>query len=140
MEILHEMLARTTPETIYAALTEQSGLASWFTTDVHAEAKIGSLVEFKFDKGERMLRIQIIDLVPCRKVQWKLLQGLPGWEHMNALITWSLTPVEWGTIVHFSHNGWETTDGAFPSVSFKWATFMSSLKKYGETGTGMPAS
>jgi uncharacterized protein YndB with AHSA1/START domain len=61
MEILHEMLARTTPEIIYAALTDQSGLASWFTTDARAEAKIGSLVEFKFDRGERTLRVEITD-------------------------------------------------------------------------------
>ena len=141
MEIVHEMLARaTTPETVYAALTEQTGLSAWFTTDTKAEPIVGSKAEFGFDRGQYSIKVEVVRLEAARLVQWKLVQGMPGWADMQALITWELRPHPNGTIVHFSHDGWASHDGPFGSVSYKWACFMTSLRAYVETGTGAPVS
>jgi uncharacterized protein YndB with AHSA1/START domain len=139
MEILLEYATRIGVETIYRALTEQTGVASWFTTDTVVEPVVGSVAEFRFDGGKRRIRVEITELEPDRKICWKLLEHSWDWECMDSMITWELTPVEWGTLVHFSHGGWETNEGAFPSVAYKWATFLTSLKTYVETGKGSPA-
>jgi uncharacterized protein YndB with AHSA1/START domain len=137
VEILHEMLIRKgTAEAIYQALTEQSGLASWFTPTTTAEPKPGSIAEFHFDRQDRPIRVEITQLEPYRKVQWKVLQGLSGWEGETGVMTWQLTAMEWGVLVRLSHSGWSTTEGPFASVSYKLACYMTSLKKYIETGTG----
>ena len=56
MEILLEYIARPGSETVYRALTEQTGIASWFTTDTIAEPVPGSVAEFRFDGGKRRIR------------------------------------------------------------------------------------
>jgi uncharacterized protein YndB with AHSA1/START domain len=140
VEISHEMKVLTKPEKVYAALTEQTGIASWFTSDTSAEPNVGAIAEFRFDRAERIMTVQVVNLQPFQRVEWQLRQGMPGWENQNGLITWMLTPTENGTIVRFSHGGWDTTNGPFASVSFKWAGYMTSLKKYLETGFGTPVS
>jgi uncharacterized protein YndB with AHSA1/START domain len=133
MDIVHEMIARTHPEVVYRALTESSGLESWFAPEVQAQPQVGSIAEFWFDDGTRSIKVEIQELVPDSKVVWKILQGMPGWDDVLGIITWTLTLVEWGTIVHFRHSGWPSQEGAFPSLNFKWATFMSRMKAYVET-------
>jgi uncharacterized protein YndB with AHSA1/START domain len=140
MEIVHEMIARATPEAVYRALTESPGLASWFAPEIHAQPQVGSAAEFWFDSGARSIKAEIVELEPNRKVVWKVLQGLSGWDDVLGIITWRLTPVEWGTKVHFTHSGWSNTEGAFPSVNFKWAWFISRMKAYAETGMVTPMS
>lgn len=130
-EILHALITSAAPETVYQALTEQAGLAVWLCPDTSAEPRAGSIAEFRFDRGT--IRVEIVQLEPNRKVVWKLLQGMPGWEEQAGLITWRLVPAEGGTLVRFSHGGWETKD--YDSVSYKWAWFMTNLRKYVETGS-----
>jgi uncharacterized protein YndB with AHSA1/START domain len=129
---MHELITSATPETVYQALTEQAGLTAWLCLDTSAEPRAGSTAEFRFDRG--MIQVEITQLEPNRKVVWKLLQGMPGWEKQSGLITWRLAPAESGTLVRFSHSGWETTEGAYASVSYKWALFMTGLRTYVETG------
>ncbi|MGH9250987.1 MAG: hypothetical protein ACRD0W_15900 [Acidimicrobiales bacterium] len=39
----------------------------------------------------------------------------PHWA--GTAITWTLTPTDGGTTVHFSHDGWAGDDGLFPSAA-----------------------
>ncbi|MBV9899001.1 MAG: hypothetical protein JO020_33000 [Chloroflexi bacterium] len=49
---------------MYAALTEQAGLASWWTPDVTAQPRVGSVAEFRFRGGQYVTRMQITALGP----------------------------------------------------------------------------
>ena len=141
MEILLEMSVKNPAAEIYRALTERDGLASWFAADTLAEPRVGSLAEFRFDHDARLIQVRVGELDPGRRIVWQVLQGLPAWEQEQGTITWTLTPAGWGgTLVHFSHGGWNTTGGAFPSTGFKWATFMAQLKAYLATGAVNPAT
>ena len=60
----------------------------------------------------------------------------PHW--VGTDVTWTLTPSNGATRVHFSHDGWADDGGLFPSAALTWGLLMQSLKQYVETGTGTP--
>ncbi len=135
-DILHEVEIEGSPDKIYKALTEQRGLAAWWTIHATAEPKIGSVGEFQFEGGKFVIKMQVDALEPGHKVYWKAVQGAPDWG--GTRVTWDLTPVDNGTKVVLGHRDYPSYDGSFASVSYNWAMYLASLKSYVETGKGSP--
>jgi len=48
-EILHQLVIDVPPIAVFDAITQQKGLSKWWTTDVRAEPKVGSIAEFGFN-------------------------------------------------------------------------------------------
>lgn len=135
-DILHELTIAVPPEKVYEAITEEAGLAAWWTTASKAKPKVGSVSEFSFMNGQVVFKIEITQLDPPHKVGWKPLQGAPDWP--GTRITWDLSAVDNGTKVLFGHRDYASTDGSFASVNFSWGWYLASLKAYLETGKGNP--
>lgn len=136
-DILHQLTVQASPETVYRALTEADGLASWWTTDVEAEPELGSVASFGFGNRQTVFRMRIEDLLPDEFVRWHCVDGHPEWEHTE--ITFDLAGDEsGGTILYFAHRGWESTDGILATCSFDWAQYLVSLRHYLEHGEGAP--
>ncbi|QLH42671.1 MAG: SRPBCC domain-containing protein [Coxiellaceae bacterium] len=136
-EILHQLFIKAPPNKIYQALTEQKGLASWWTRYVRTEALVNSIAEFTFNKGQVHLRMKILRLILNKAVVWHCLGGHPEWE--DTQIYFELEPSGTGTIVHFAHRGWKRSTGILPQCSFDWARYLMSLRAYIEKGKGYPA-
>jgi len=135
-DLLLEVAIAITPERVYAAITEQAGLASWWTPDVVAEPTLGSVAEFRFGGRRFVVNMEITSLEAGRRVSWAVKQGAPEWA--GTRVTWDLTPVDGGTRVRFGHHDYASVDGSFASVGYSWAWYLSSLKDYIETGRGRP--
>lgn len=118
MEIVHALITRAVPDKVFQALTETADLAAWFAPDTQAEPRVGSVAEFRFERGT--IRVEIVELEPERKIVWKVLQGMPGWEQITGDVIWELEPNTFGvgTMIRFTHRGWPSID---PSVNFRWA-------------------
>lgn len=78
--------------------------------------------------GQRIFAVEITRLDPGKQVQWRIVQPIWETEAVNQKVTWTLEPYENSTLVDCVMNGWSADDEAYPSVSFKWATFMMRLK------------
>ena len=143
MDIVHELIAHVPPEKVYAALTEPEQLASWFTDEVEAEANlhgsvdVGAKAAFHFRQG--VIRVQITELEPNRKVVWKILQGLPGWEGVTGEMTWVLSTPYPGTMIHFTHSGWLSMGGPYPSSNHKIGSLIDQMKSFVEASEVEPA-
>lgn len=133
-DILHEVTIKASPEKVYKALTEQSGLAAWWTRDVTAQPKVGTVSEFRFDMTFKM---KVDELDTGRKVYWTPVDGGPP-DWAGTRITWDLNSVDGGTRVLFGHRDYASTEGSFANVSYNWAGYLISLKHYLETGKGAP--
>jgi uncharacterized protein YndB with AHSA1/START domain len=133
---LLELPIAATPEQVYAAITEQAGLASWWTPEVVVEPKLGSVGEFRFRGGQFLIKMEITELEPGQTVRWAVRQGSPEWAGTS--VAWDLSQVDKHTRVRFSHRGYASVDGSFANVAFNWAWYLSSLKDYLETGQGRP--
>jgi uncharacterized protein YndB with AHSA1/START domain len=61
-DILHLAIIRAPPEKVFSALTTLAGLAGWWTEDVHAEPKAGSIARFRLaDRGGSDMEILRLD-------------------------------------------------------------------------------
>ena len=69
-------------------------------------------------------------------MRWIFRQGPPHWAATS--VTWQLTPVENGTTLVFTHDGFAQVDAAYEQTRRNWEYFLDSLKSYLETGKGTP--
>ena len=137
MDMVHEFIARTTPEPIYQAITDPAHIAVWHAEDTRVDPLTGA-VEFHFKPG--VIRVQISQPEPNHRAVWTVLEGLPGWEGVTGDITWLLTnPFDSGTMVHVRHRGWASIEGPYPSSNFMWGRLLAQMKAYVETGVATPS-
>lgn len=135
-EILHRLTIKVPPAKVYQALTEQKGLANWWTKHVIAEPKVDSIAEFTFNHGQTKFRMKILKLIPNRAVAWHCLGGHPEW--IDTQIYFDLTGDAKQTILNFAHRRWKSANGVLPICSFDWAHYLTSLRMYLEKGRGFP--
>ena len=62
VDILHAILIDASPEIVYNAITQEGGLKSWWTTDVKAEQKEGTVSVFGFYNHSVVFKMQIDEL------------------------------------------------------------------------------
>jgi uncharacterized protein YndB with AHSA1/START domain len=137
-DILHQLRINAPVERVYAALTQQTGLASWWTKDTRATPTLGSVAQFGFNNRQIIFKMYIDALEPNKQVQWRCLGDHPEWTDTE--VSLGLTPDADGTTLRFSHLKWKSTDGILARCSYDWARYLTSLKSYPETGIGMPHS
>jgi uncharacterized protein YndB with AHSA1/START domain len=132
--IVKELTIAATPGNVFNALTQQDKLALWWTSDLSVKPEVGSLAEFRFRQGAFALQLEIVKLDADENVSWICRQGSAGWAETS--VTWQLTPVQSGTKVHFTHDGF--TEVYEVQARGTWEYFLDSLKSYLETGKGTP--
>ena len=134
-EIRHYLLIRARPGVVYRALTEQSGLAAWWTRETVAEPRVGSIAEFKF--GDRYHnKMTLTALEPDRRVEWECFEGDKEW--VGTRFVFELEEKEGRTILRFGQLDWRQETDFFALCNTTWAHYMQSLKQYCETGEGTP--
>lgn len=75
MDIHHAMIIRNVlPDKVYDALTQAGDLQAWMDAPTHTQREVGSTVEFQFDQGQRVLKMEITRLEMSNLVQWQVLQ------------------------------------------------------------------
>lgn len=136
-DILHQLFIRSTPTSIYHALTDRKGLANWWTRFVSTEPMVNSIAQFTFDHGNTIVRMKIVKLIANRSVVWHCINGYPEWE--GTQVSFDLEAIHGGTLLNFAHRGWRTTTGGFAKYNFEWAKYLVSLRNFLEKGRGFPA-
>ncbi|MEP7291308.1 MAG: SRPBCC domain-containing protein [Chloroflexota bacterium] len=135
-DILFEVPINAPADQLYQALTEQSGLRSWWTQAANAQPTVGTVSEFSFYNGGVNLHLEVEQLEPNQRVVWKPVSGVPDWP--GTRVTWDLIPTDTGTKLLFGHRNFASAEGSLPYSGYNWAWYIISLKKYVETGVGSP--
>jgi uncharacterized protein YndB with AHSA1/START domain len=133
-DIVHSIDIRTTPESLYEAITTQKGLARWWTPQVKAEPAIGAINEFYFDGTT--LKFRIDKLEPAHHVAWSSVQVPSDWEGTQVLF--DIIPEGDTVNLRFSHSGFASDGGSFGATSYAWAQYVRSIKLLLENGEGEP--
>jgi uncharacterized protein YndB with AHSA1/START domain len=141
VDILHRVGAVAPLEKVYEAVATPEGVAAWWTKDTTGEGSVGSTLTTTFhdDAGERLgsFELEVTELDPAGSVDWLVTGGPDEW--IGTHIHFDLKEEDGFTIVLFSHTGWKEPVEFMNHCSTKWATFLMSLKRFVETGTGEPA-
>jgi uncharacterized protein YndB with AHSA1/START domain len=137
-DILHKISIAVPASDVYAALTEQQGLARWWTESVRAEARVGAICRFRFD-GETGPDMEILELEDGRRVRWRCVahSGDPQHEWLGTEVFFDLEPQgPPHTALRFSHRRWLEASDFLRYCSLKWATYLLGLKRLMEGGVG----
>ncbi len=136
--IVKELAIAAAPERVFNALTKPDEIACWWTNDLNATPEVGSLAEFRFGEwGDFVLRFEVAELDQDEKVRWiSRLSPMAQWAGTS--VTWQLTPVQNGTKLVFTHDGFAQVDEVYEQTRGNWEYFLASLKSYLETGKGTP--
>lgn len=125
---------------IQRAITSQTGLAAFWTSDVAAEPTVGSEARFGFHETPALIKMRVDRIDPDR-VGWTCLGDFPFWT--DTRVSWSLSPEPegGGTQVLFMHEGFpaEQPDWQLGTVAHTWSTVLDHLKEHAETGVTKPA-
>jgi uncharacterized protein YndB with AHSA1/START domain len=134
-EILHILTIRAEPSTVYSAITEENGIALWWTDQVKARPEENTIAEFSF--GEKYHnKMRVSKLEKNRVVEWLVLEGHEEW--LETKISFNLEMSGDNTIVRFNHCNWRRKTDFFAHCNYNWAWYLNSLRLYCETGEGLP--
>ena len=134
-EIRHLLVIHASPQKVYHALVEQTGLASWWTNDVKAKPEENSIAEFNF--GDRYHNEMFVkQLEKNRRVYWECRVGDPEW--IGTTFSFDLEKRGTDTLLRFCHGNWREMTDFFASCNYNWGYYLGSLKKYCEEGKGYP--
>ena len=136
--IVKELTIATAPGRVWGALTQPGEIGHWWTNDLNATPEVGSLVEFRFGEwGDFVLRFEVAELDQDKKVHW-IHKRSPVAQWAGTSVTWQLEPVQNGTMLVFTHDGFPQVDEVYEQTRGNWEYFLASLKSYLETGKGTP--
>lgn len=140
-DIIHRIGVKSTPESVFQALSTLGGLAGWWTEETEGDASPGGTIFFSFRTlsgdllGRMGMRVDAITQVSA--IRWTCLEGPPDW--VGTSITFDLSVQDGQTIVIFGHRGWAEASESMAHCSMKWAVFLLSLRELVETGKGRPS-
>jgi uncharacterized protein YndB with AHSA1/START domain len=135
-DILHALPIAAPPERIFDAVATAEGLASWWTSLVTAEPRVGSMAIFGFAGSTTVFRMRVDALDRPRRISWHCVGDHPEWK--DAVLTFDLKPQNGETLLRFTHAGWRAADGWIGECSYTWAHVLARLKAAAETGEAMP--
>lgn len=134
-DIKHFVVIKAPVSKVYAAITEQKGLASWWTTYTIAKPQIDFINEFKFDTGYHN-KMKVTKLETNKLVCWDCIGGDKEW--VGTEIKFEIAEENGHTQLMFTHANWAAQTLFYANCNFHWGGYLKSLKDYCEKGKGMP--
>jgi len=135
-DIMHLVEIHAPVERVFKALTTQEDISNWWTHDTKIEPRVGATGEFGFSDHQYVITVQVTDLKPPTRIEWKALSAGPAWT--NTTIIFELRPQGSDTHVAFAHRGFKNADDDYARPTTRWGYYLVSLKQYLETGKGTP--
>ena len=126
-DIRHSISIDAPPARILPLISSGSGLAQWWAEDVTEDRSAGT-VELAFFNRATVYALQPLQSAPG-EVAW-LCQSGKEWKGTKLLF--QLTPTNKGTLVKFTHAGWQSETDYFISCNTTWGELMFRLKATAE--------
>ena len=125
-DIRHRVRIAAPPERVYQDLTTTDGFTRWWTrTD--GEEGTGGKLEFFFGTQEPGLIAEVTEQTPGSHIVLHCIEGPAEW--VGTDLNFRLSPGDdGGTVVLFSHEGWQEPVEFMYHCSTKWAYHLLSLK------------
>jgi uncharacterized protein YndB with AHSA1/START domain len=135
-DIWYRIGFETSPEHVYESFATTDGITSWWTPDVNGESAAGRTLGFCFGNPEPSAVMEVMELAPPKRIQWRCVQGPDEWIATN--VTFDLTSVDGETVLQFRHAGWKEQTEFMAHCSAAWASYLLGLKRELEGGKANP--
>lgn len=138
MKTIHHVVdLEAPPGDVWAAIATESGLGSWWSTEVSLESPgVGEVVDFTF-VADFNPDMKITTFEPLHRLEWCCVGGHPPWS--DNTFTFELDANGDGTRLRFwQHYATELDDDEYGIYNFNWGYYLQSMLEYLTTGTGKP--
>jgi len=125
-DILHSIQISAPQETIYKLISTADGLSKWWAADV---TETGGFVELGFFKRQTVYRLRPDLNQPHDRFEWFCESGK---EWSGTALIFRLEAAGAGTLVRFTHAGWQFASDYFVSCTTIWGELMFRLKSAAE--------
>ena len=125
-DIVHAIHVSAPAEAIYPLVSSAAGLARWWAADV---SESGGAVELGFFNRATVYRLSPRSGEPPVKTEWRCETG-QEWD--GTRLIFRLEPLPKGTMVRFTHAGWQAATDYFIACNTTWGELMFRLKAAAE--------
>ncbi len=132
-DIRHRVGIAAPQHRVYEMVATKEGLAEFWTTHVEGDAEVGGKLSFFFDGPEPSAVMEVVELSPDDRVQWRCVEGPAEW--VGTTVTFDLKDNGGGeTVLLFTHADWREPIEFMHHCSTKWSTFLIGLRSGLEGG------
>ena len=124
--IQHAIQIASSPETVYPLIATAQGFGQWWAADI---TETGSAVELGFFNRGTVYRLRRTVDEPPFQAEWMCETGE---EWSGTEIRFKLERRPSGTLVRFTHGGWQSETDYFISCNTTWGELMFRLKSAAE--------
>jgi len=129
MPDIHHLIRFGVPvDEVFAAISTEDGIRSWWTPDVRLDSEQGGSGEFRFYGGEKETRVRIDALDAPRQVAWTVVESFrPEW--LGTTISFDLRPLDAGSELRFAQRGYPHADENFALCTTGWGVYLGRLQQ-----------
>ena len=131
-EIRHRVGIAAPQHRVYEMLATKDGLAKFWTAQVEGDSEVGGRLRFFFGKPEPSAVMEVVELSPDDRVQWRCVNGAAEW--VGTTVTFDLKSTGGETVLLFTHADWREPVEFMHHCSTKWATVLIGLRSGLEGG------
>lgn len=129
-------------EAAYAAVASEKGIQDWWCKDSDVGESAGAPVTLRFRKpdmdGPVTMQFKVDTLEPGKKVVWSCTANdNPAWP--GTRLAWEVAGNAGGSVVDFTHDGWQDGGALYDQTVEGWQYFIASLQAYLDGGQPTPS-
>ena len=125
-DIRHSIQIASTPEAIYPLIATAKGFGQWWAADI---TESGGAIALGFFRRATVYRLRLILETPPVLADWVCETG-DEWNGTH--IVFRLESLPSGTLVRFTHGGWQSETSYFTNCNTTWGELMYRLKSAAE--------
>jgi uncharacterized protein YndB with AHSA1/START domain len=133
--IYHDVSIDVSPSKVFNAVSNPKELIQWWPLKCSGEPCIGSSYRFYFGP-EYNWEGKVINVKTDQSFHIKMTKSDEDWDSTSFGFDIEMRPK--GSLLHFSHTGWQHCNAHFKTASFCWALLLNGLKQYLEKGIIIP--
>jgi uncharacterized protein YndB with AHSA1/START domain len=139
----YEIWIRTTPETLWAAITEGEWTHRYFhQTRIESDWKPGSPMVMWMDDGRKAVESQVLEYDPHRRLSytWAVRYNDELAREAPSRVTWEIEAYDGLCRLRLIHDRFPAESKVADEVAGGWMAILSNLKSVLETGEALPVS
>lgn len=139
--IKHEMNVKAAPGAAYKAFATEQGIKDWWCSDSKVGETQGAPSTLRFVKSDMpapvVMQFETETLEPGRRVVWACTANdNPAW--VGTKLAWEIASNGGGSVVRFTHDGWQEGGPLYDATVEGWGFFIASLQSYLDGGPATP--
>jgi len=133
--IYHDVYIEKTADQVFSAITMPEKLILWWPKTCNGYPELNTRYKYYFSP-EYDWEAEVVELKVNHRIFFKMVDSDEDWDPTT--FGYILIPHKEGTMLQFSHTGWQQRNHAFRRTSFCWAILLKGLKNFLEKGIIIP--